>query len=337
MNILYILGNGFDKAQGMHTSYPEFYKYLMDKKGSVFLEQLKKDIDAKTELWSDMEVALGKFTSQISTASNFDDLYYELSDHLQNYLKKEESNYKPSNEQKEKFVKDFISPFNYIEESDSINYVRLLNEKKPIIGHPDTHSINVITFNYTNTLERLFPNDIVEKSNNFRESYAFDYSHYLKNIIHLHGQLGDSIIIGVDNEEQIANEQFRKNADIKDLLVKEQSNQVMGNTRHEQCEGLVREADVIILYGVSLGETDASWWSLIRNMFEEEKLYIVQHLYKENYSEVPSTKKQLYGRIKRENRLNLMKKLGFSENQEDWPHNTNERLFFITNSNLFKL
>lgn len=28
MNILYILGNGFDKAQGMATSYPEFYKYL---------------------------------------------------------------------------------------------------------------------------------------------------------------------------------------------------------------------------------------------------------------------------------------------------------------------
>ena len=28
MNILYILGNGFDKAQGLATSYPEFYQYL---------------------------------------------------------------------------------------------------------------------------------------------------------------------------------------------------------------------------------------------------------------------------------------------------------------------
>jgi hypothetical protein len=33
MNVLYILGNGFDKAMGMKTSYPEFYQYLMaDKK-----------------------------------------------------------------------------------------------------------------------------------------------------------------------------------------------------------------------------------------------------------------------------------------------------------------
>ena len=30
MNILYIIGNGFDKAQGMATSYPEFYKYLQE-------------------------------------------------------------------------------------------------------------------------------------------------------------------------------------------------------------------------------------------------------------------------------------------------------------------
>ena len=182
---------------------------------------------------------------------------------------------------------------------------------------------------------------------------------------------------------------------------------------------------MIILYGVSLGETDAYWWSLIRNMFKENDLYIVQHLYKDNYTEVPPTRKQLYGRIKRENRLrqppiiiqvlhcfamrvhgnaplripeclsvsmlewlaqsiyssnqtikqsnnqqtwiyghytairvkysvtiiinvpswgqylevtlNLMKKLGFSENEVVWPVGTNERLFFITNSNLFKL
>ena len=30
MNILYIFGNGFKKAQGMATSYPEFYKYLQE-------------------------------------------------------------------------------------------------------------------------------------------------------------------------------------------------------------------------------------------------------------------------------------------------------------------
>ena len=42
MNILYIFGNGFDKAQGMATSYPEFYKYLQDHvtSGSNLLNQI---------------------------------------------------------------------------------------------------------------------------------------------------------------------------------------------------------------------------------------------------------------------------------------------------------
>lgn len=336
MNVLYILGNGFDKAQGMATSYPEFYQYLMKKKGSILLDKLQNDIDEKKELWSDMEFALGKFTSKISEASKFDDLYYELSDHLQNYLKNEENNYNPIDQQKEKFIKDFLNPFNYIDSTDNINLKRLLKRMESIV-HPLAYNISVMTLNYTNTLEQLLPNDIFAKSNNFSKKYEFDKSHYLENIIHVHGQLGDSIIIGVDNKQQIDNELFRGNADINDLLVKAQSNRVMGNTLQEQCERLIKNADVIILYGVSLGETDAHWWNLIREVFKNKKLYVVQHLYIDNYKEVPPTRKQLYGRIKRENRLNIMKKLGFDEDSAMWPEDTEERLFFITNSNLFKL
>ena len=72
MNVLYILGNGFDKAQGMKTSYPEFYQYLMENtdNGSPLLQQLKKDINADKLLWSDMEEAFGQFTSKVETIMN---------------------------------------------------------------------------------------------------------------------------------------------------------------------------------------------------------------------------------------------------------------------------
>lgn len=57
MNALYILGNGFDKAQGMATSYPEFYEYLVNnvKDGSALLEKMKSAITEDIVLWSDME------------------------------------------------------------------------------------------------------------------------------------------------------------------------------------------------------------------------------------------------------------------------------------------
>ena len=35
--------------------------------------------------------------------------------------------------------------------------------------------------------------------------------------------------------------------------------------------------------------------------------------------------------------MNIMKKLGFGEDPAGWPEGTEERLFFITNSNLFKI
>ena len=89
MNILYIIGNGFDKAQGMATSYPEFYKYLAEnvKDGSHLLEKMKSAITVNTKLWSDMENGLGEFTDETDNAEEFYNFYFELNRLLQNYLK----------------------------------------------------------------------------------------------------------------------------------------------------------------------------------------------------------------------------------------------------------
>ena len=80
MNILYILGNGFDKAQGMATSYPEFYEYLVNnvKDGSALLDKMKAKITEDTILWSDMESGLGEFTTTTNNAEEFDDFYNNI-------------------------------------------------------------------------------------------------------------------------------------------------------------------------------------------------------------------------------------------------------------------
>ena len=151
MNILYIIGNGFDKAQGMHTSYPEFYQYLMDNTndGSPLLQQLKKDINADKELWSDMEEAFGQFTSKIKTEVDLENLYFELSECLQKYLKSEQSAFKPDKELIAKFQNDFVVTGKYLGATDKN---RFTNFVKSMPGGKD---ISVMTLNYTNTLETL--------------------------------------------------------------------------------------------------------------------------------------------------------------------------------------
>ena len=321
MNVLYILGNGFDKALGMKTSYPEFYQYLMNNEdiGSYLMAQLKEDINADKLLWSDMEEAFGQFTSKVKTATDLEQLYFELSDNLQKYLEAEENAFNPSEKQKNKFVGDFIRPARYMGETDRIRYYAFTKR----IG--TGHDISVMTLNYTETLEKLL-------SLGSATDKKIDNNNYFRQVIHVHGRLKDSIIIGVDNEEQIANEQFRNNEDVADLLIKVKSNVAMKYTRHQICENLISNAHLIILYGVSLGNTDARWWKLIGDQLKKRStLCVIQHLYKPNA--ILPTRKQLLGRIERTQQQCVMKKFGIKS--EEWPEDLADRLFFITNSNTF--
>ena len=271
MNVLYIFGNGFDKAQGMATGYPEFYKHLQDNitDGSILLNLMKKGITEKQELWSDMEECLGGFTAESDNADEFYDFYFELNDLLQKYLTSENDKFLPTDNLKAKFQSDFTTVSKYLGALDK-NRCNAFTTANRFSSSKD---ISVITLNYTNTLEKILSLNTTTIKN-------FGSNILLRDIIHVHGQLGSSIIIGVDNEEQMKNEEFRNNDDIKDLMIKIQSNEVMKETRHMQCEALINGANIIVLFGVSLGDTDARWWKIIGdNLVNRANLAVIQHLF----------------------------------------------------------
>ena len=325
MNILYILGNGFDKAQGMATSYPEFYKYLTEniKGGSPLLEKMKSAITENTILWSDMESGLGEFTSATNNAEEFDDFYFELSEHLQNYLQKENEKFSPTNELKTKFQTDFTTISKYLGALDKERCNAFANRYN--ISSKD---ISVITLNYTDTFEKILG------LNAGITSKSFSNSTNLRNIIHVHGQLGKSIIIGVNDETQMDNEDFRNNDDIKDCMIKLQSNRIMKETRHIQCEKLIANANFIVLMGVSLGETDLYWWELIgKNLINRKNLALIQHIY--NPGAILPTQMQKRGRLERRQQEVIMQKMRI--NEENWTDELRERLFFTVNAPIFKI
>lgn len=323
MNVLYILGNGFDKAQNLKTSYPEFYEYLYKKEGSALLQNLKSNIKEDTKLWADMEEVFGKFTSRIDTEEDFQSLYFELSDCLQEYLKSEDEKFIPSEELKSKFQSDFLSFGGYLGELDRIHYNQFVNVFRGVAD------INVITLNYTNTLEKLLSLD----TQNRNVGKVFNNNWVLHNVIHVHGGLDDAIIIGVDNEKQIANEKFRMNDNVKDLLIKIQSNHAMKFLKHEQCEEFIQEANLIILYGTSLGDTDLRWWKQIGNELKRRNnIAIIQHLH--HHNEIKPTRRQLLAQIERNHQNKLMQKLEIK--QEEFSQKLANRLFFTVNSNIFK-
>lgn len=325
MNILYILGNGFDKALGMPTSYPEFYRHLIDnvKTGSPLLDKMKSTITSNTALWSDMEEGLGEFTAETDSFEDFDNFYFELSDLLQDYLKNENERYTPTDKFKAKFLSDFIAVSKYMGALDKQRYNAFVRK----FGFT-SKEISVVTLNYTTSLEKILNvNDGVINKN-------LGNNVNLQKIIHLHGQLGKSIIIGVDNESQIKNVGFRSNDDFRDFMIKMQSNLVMKETRHLECEKLIANAHLIVLFGVSLGDTDAYWWRLIgENLVARNNLAIIQHLYCPDA--IVPTQMQRRGRLERLQQQSLMRKMRIKE--EYWTDDIRDSIYFTVNEQVFKL
>ena len=73
------------------------------------------------------------------------------------------------------------------------------------------------------------------------------------------------MIFGVDNINQIENEAFRKKENISlfEEFVKPVSNQATKELHPSKCERIIIESDVICLFGLSIGETDTTWWQKI--------------------------------------------------------------------------
>lgn len=325
MNILYILGNGFDKAQGMATSYPEFYEYLTNniKNESTLLVKMKTEITENTILWSDMESGLGKFTSVTDNVEEFDNFYFELSEHLQNYLQKENEKFSPTNDLKTKFQTDFTTISKYLGALDKNRYNSFIRRY-----NFSSNDISVITLNYTDTLEKML------SLNTGVTTKSFSNNTNLRNLIHVHGRLGESIIIGVNDEGQMDNEGFRNNDDIKDCMIKLQSNRIMKETRQMQCENLIANANLIVLMGVSLGETDLYWWELIgKNLVNRKNVAVMQHIY--NPGAIFPTQMQKRGRLERKQQNLIMQKMGIKE--ENRTDELRERLFFTINAPIFKI
>ena len=325
MNILYILGNGFDKAQKMATGYPDFYKYLTDKvkDESALLGKMKSAITENTDLWSDMESGLGEFTSATNNAEEFDSFYFELSEHLQNYLKKENEKFAPSDKLKNKFQSDFTTVSKYLGALDKERYNAFINRHSF-----SSKDISVITLNYTDTLEKIL------SLNASVTAKSFSNNTNLRNIIHVHGRLGESIIIGVDHPAQMKNEAFRNNEDIKDIMIKIESNESMKETRHMECERLIANANVIVLFGVSLGETDARWWKLIgQNLKRRRNVASIQHLY--NPGAINPTQRQKIRQLERKQQEYLLQRMEVKMEVGDV--DIRDRLFFTVNEPVFQV
>jgi len=71
------------------------------------------------------------------------------------------------------------------------------------------------------------------------------------------------MVIGVNDISQIKNESFHNSRDVLESIVKSECNRANRNNIDRQLTNKINTANLICIFGSSIGETDNKWWELI--------------------------------------------------------------------------
>jgi hypothetical protein len=268
LKILYIIGNGFDLNLGMKTTYKDFYEYyssIQSTKNKV--NDLKKSISSNYNNWSDLELALGQYTEELKTLVDFDEVFEDIGEHLSQYLKNEESKFDSKRVNQEKFFDNLVKPEDFLPAAD---YNVIKSYKNGFTGRQ--WHIDIVTFNYTTIIEKI----IGGRSNIEIGSHPKNAANIiLRGVEHIHGYVDKNMVLGVNDISQLKNKDFHTNQDVLEAIVKEKCNRAHKHGIDSSFKSKIKKADLICIFGASIGDTDNMWWELLGEKLKSKPLPLI--------------------------------------------------------------
>lgn len=259
--ITFLIGNGFDLNVGLNTRYLDFYKYyIKEHPYDMLAESIGKDYAC----WSDLEVGLGKYTSQVNEEKEkeFWDSERILEEELASYLEKQMKRVDGEREEKKREIA--LQMTKTLQEF----YVGLPQEQREYISRyidktRDEIVYSFITFNYTNILEKclgITKNIIRGNLINCRVNRGAFYEDTIGTVTHIHGTTSKEMVLGVNDSSQIFNERFRRDSLCRQYLIKNEINRGFGEKKVDDAHKIIDESMIICVFGMSIGQTDKMWW-----------------------------------------------------------------------------
>lgn len=270
MNVLYLIGNGFDLNLGMKTRYSDFYNYYSSvKSSSALIQKLKSEIDSNIENWSDLELAIGEYTSKISSTEEFNEIFDDIEDRLADYLESIENNFDFNKIDGNKLYKYFVFPESSLPTIDKNKVLEFKGNWRN-----NQQDICVITLNYTFSMEKLigYKGKPISLNDQIRH---LSYPVYIQKIEHVHGFYNERMVMGVNDISQISNHDFHNNQDVIETLIKNDCNQAQKHAIDDWCKSQIKKAQLICVFGSSIGDTDNIWWELIGEQLKRDCILIL--------------------------------------------------------------
>jgi len=341
MQITFLIGNGFDIALGIKSSYAQFYDWYCNETSIIkhvneFRKNIKDDITRNVpddqKVWADFELGIGKYSDRFSVADaeKFLDCIDDAQENIVKYLKAQQELFDLDDYTEESFksfresIKSF---FEEVSDGETNGINKSLNEVPN-----ESRIIKFITFNYTYTLEDILKkfsdNILATWKNNYNTTFSWKYD---SNIIHVHGTLDRFPVLGIDNEEQILNKELLSTPQLKELMIKSENIKALGELWYEQAEKTITDSRFICVLGMSLGESDARWWRFIVDWLKKSSSkHIIIYWFEKNPPNNISTRRQLLC-------MNKVKELllSYSNLSEQEQENLKSRIHVVINTKKF--
>ena len=155
MNVVFLLGNGFDLQLGLKTRYEDFYEYYRLRPSTNELTaHLKEHINdylegKKNRLldvnWEDLEIALGKYTKELKSYEELKTVYLDVNRELMAYLRRQEKQFIRDEKICAKLRVDFSQPERYLSTNEKRRYSSILDGETGLF----VLSLNYILFEHS--------------------------------------------------------------------------------------------------------------------------------------------------------------------------------------------
>ena len=274
----FLIGNGFDLACGLKTSYTEFLEYYVNEPNkNDNIKFFKNNIARDISTWADAEYAFGQYTKKYSSGevAIFQECRDDFITQLVEYLGKQERRIDGMliEAAQSDFLNGLVKFDNSLTDDSTETLINLYDN-----SDFDERIINVITFNYTNVFEKLIEavniqdeSDIMSFTPLLNGNHSTDV---LGDFIHIHGKRSKPpVIFGVDNESQIANEELKAMSKFARSMIKPELNNGLHKNLVRRCLKILDNSTIICIYGMSIGLTDTFWWKVIVEWLQADSLH----------------------------------------------------------------
>ena len=143
-------------------------------------------------------------------------------------------------------------------------------------------------------------------------------NHSISQIHHVHGTVEKEIVFAVNDESQIAKPEifdFDDGEICKRFLIKQQANESYQENTDMKANEILQNSNIIYVYGMSLGETDALWWNRLCKWLSGNN---DRHLIIQNFGMPPKGVYLLpYQLAEKKKRLELLSYSGFDNNTKN--------------------